>query len=190
MCTEKAKKVERGRWWSARIRGLAFILDVMGSHWRSSARAPYEEQTGTECRKHWWFPRIPFNQPSAPKLHLWVLAINTSQLTLLPGPATGWKEPATWLGNACEVMSSSLLLRAQCTARNWGDTTDSALASGRGSSVVCFPLPTGAGLSSTQGLAELLPLLSATSLTPPQVSHNSIPSLSLLYKTPHLRLCF
>lgn len=153
-------------------KGFGFYSGCDGKPLKVLSRAPYEEQTGTECRKHWWFPRIPFNQPSAPKLHLWVLAINTSLLTLLPGPAIGWKEPATWLGNACEVMSSSLLLRGQCTARNWGDTTDSPLASGRGSLVVCFPPHTGAGLSSTQG------------------SPNSIPSLSPLYKTLHLRLCF
>lgn len=174
---------------SARIRALAFILDVMGSHWKVLSGAPYEEQTGTEGRRHWCFPRIPLNQPSVPELHLWVLAINTSQLTLLLGPAMGWKEPATWPGNAREVISSSLLLRGQSTDGNWGDTAHSPLASGRGSSEHASHSTLGLDFSSTRGLAELLPILSATSLTPSQVSPTGIASLSPLYKTPHLRLC-
>ena len=50
--------------------GFGFYSGCDGKPLKVLSRAPYEEQTGTECRKHWWFPRIPFSQPSAPKLHL------------------------------------------------------------------------------------------------------------------------
>lgn len=36
-----------------------------------SAELPYEEQTGTECRKHWWFPLDSFlTSLVPPKLQL------------------------------------------------------------------------------------------------------------------------
>lgn len=159
------------------MRGWGVILDVMGSHWKAISRAPSEDQTVTECREHWWCPLDSFHQASVPKLQLlWLQAINASQLTLLQRPARRLK-------------GTSQLVR-KCL---WGDelflpTQGDSPQPTTGGTQQLVPLPQGGAaqrcvshsrlgldFSLIQGLAKLLPLPCAASLTPSQVSRDSVP---------------
>lgn len=66
----KVKEGGRGQIVQASIKGLDFILDVLGSYWKALSRALYEEQTTVEHRGHWRcrHPLDSFYQASAPKL--------------------------------------------------------------------------------------------------------------------------